>query len=125
MNLKNYFKITIFATIMALIYTHMQMRIVELAYKGKDKEKEIHELADTNGVLTHQILTLKSANNLGNQLLEKDSNLQFMGNDRVMKYRMPATALRGSVQAPKQRVENPAWNLLSFLGAREARAWEQ
>ena len=122
MSLKNYFKIAFFATSMALIYTHMQMRIVELAYKGKDKEKQMYELADANGVLTHQILNLKSANHLGNQLLEKESNLQFMGNDHVMMYKAPA--LRSPLQPFKQKAENPLWNLLSFLGAQEAKAWE-
>ena len=39
MSLKNYFKVAVFATIMSLLYIHMQMKIFELAYKGKDKEK--------------------------------------------------------------------------------------
>ncbi len=124
MNLKIYFKILGFATITALIYTHMQMKIVDLAYKGKDKEKRIHELSDTNGVLTHQILTLKSANNLGNQLLEKDGKLQFMGNDRVMTLKAPSAAIRRPVPVLKPKQENPFWNLLSLIGVGEAKAWE-
>ena len=73
-----------FATVTALVYINMQTQIVDLAYKGKDKQKNIHELMETNGALTHQILTLKSANNLGSRLLEKDGTLQFMGQDHVM-----------------------------------------
>ncbi len=84
MNLKNWVKLMSFATLTALIYIHMQMEIVELAYKGKDKEKSIHELMDNNGSLTHQILTLRSSNHLGQELLEKDASLQFMGHDRVI-----------------------------------------
>jgi len=103
MNLKVYFKIAAFATIIALLYIHMQMKIFELAYNGKDKEKMIHELNDSNGALSHQILTLKSANNLGIQLLDHDNSLQFMDNERVMKVRTTA------------KIEKPVWNLFSFL----------
>ena len=84
MSLKTWAQIMGFATMTALIYINMQTQIVDLAYKGKDKQKNIHTLMETNGSLTHQILTLKSANNLGNRLLEKDGTLQFMGQDRVM-----------------------------------------
>ena len=124
MSLKTYFKIAVFATIMSLLYIHMQMKIFELAYKGKDKEKIIHELADTNGTLTHQILTLKSANNLGNQLLEKENSLQFMSRDHVMTVVTTAASNLHRLPAPKARAENPVWNLFSFLGAQEAKAWE-
>jgi len=126
MSLKVYFKIAVFATIMCLLYIHMQMKIFELAYKGKDKEHLIHELADTNGALTHQILTLRSANNLGNQLLEKENNnLEFMDHERVMTVVSSGPkGLRG-ISAPKANVENPVWNLLSSLGTQEAKAWVQ
>ena len=123
MSLKVYSKIAASITIMALLYIHMQMKIFELSYNGKDKEKIIHELNDSNGALSHQILTLKSANNLGNQLLEHDSSLQFMDNERVM----TVTTSKGAMQhlgAPKVKVTSPVWNLFSFLGAQEAKAWE-
>jgi len=123
MSLKVYFKIAVFTTIMALLYIHMQMRIFELAYNGKDKEKIIHELNDSNGALSHQILTLESANNLGNQLLDHDNSLQFMDNERVMRVSAPAGAMQ-HFSKPPAKVENPVWNLFSFLGAQEAKAWE-
>ena len=124
MSLKAYFKIASFVTIIALLYIHMQMRIFELSYNGKDKEKKIHELNDSNGALSHQILTLRSANNLGNQLLDHDNNnLQFMDQERVMRVATTAGAMR-PVEQPKPKVENPVWNLFSFLGAQEAKAWE-
>jgi hypothetical protein len=124
MNIKIYLKLMIFATIMALIYTHMQMRIVELAYKGKEKEREVHDLIDSNGMLTHEILTLKSVNNLGNKLLDEKNELQFMSRDRVMAMQIPVVASRQRPQMLKQKQENPFINLLSFLGIREAKAWE-
>ncbi len=97
MTLKTWIQIMSFATVTALVYINMQTQIVDLAYQGKDKQTSVHQLMDTNGALTHQILALKSANNLGNRLLEKDSKMQFMGRDRVMTL---------------------------VLSAREARAWD-
>lgn len=122
MSLKTYFKIASFVTIIALLYIHMQMKIYELSYNGKDKEKIIHELTDSNGALSHQILTLESANNLGNKLLDSDKNLQFVDNERVMMVR--STRLMQHLEEPKPKVDNPVWNLFSFLGAQEAKAWE-
>ncbi len=97
MTLKTWIQIMSFATVTALMYINMQTQIVDLAYQGKDKQTSVHKLMDTNGALTHQVLALKSANNLGNRLLEKDSKMQFMGRDRVMTL---------------------------VLSAREARAWD-
>ena len=123
MSLKVYFKIASFVTIMALLYIHMQMKIFELSYNGKDKEKIIHELNDTNGALSHQILTLESANNLGSQLLDHDNSLQFMDNERVMRVSTSAGAMQHFVK-PQPKIVSPVWNLFSFLGAQEAKAWQ-
>lgn len=122
MSLKVYFKFAVFATIISLVYIHMQTKIFELAYKGKDKERLIHELNDSNGVLRHQILTLESANHLGNQLLDRDNSLQFMDNMKVMTVSAPVKPAQNL--QPKPKVENPFWSLFSFLGAQEAKAWE-
>ena len=110
-------------TVMCLLYIHMQMNIFELSYNGKDKEKVIHELNDSNGALSHQILTLESANNLGNQLLDRDNSLQFMDNERVMTVTTSAGAMQ-RLEQPRPKMVNPVWNLFSFLGAQEAKAWE-
>jgi cell division protein FtsL len=123
MSLKVYFKVAMFVTVMCLLYIHMQMRIFELSYNGKDKEKIIHELNDSNGALSHQILTLKSANNLGSQLLDHDNSLQFMDNERVMTVTTSAGAMQ-RLEQPRPKMVNPVWNLFSFLGAQEAKAWE-
>ncbi len=123
MNLKTWVKLMGFMTVTALIYIHMQMQIFELAYKGKAREKQMHDLMDDNGALTHQILALKSATHLGRELLEKDEGLQFIGNDRVMTFSGPAGSVR-PVERPKARIEGPMWNWLSFISPREAKAWE-
>src|SRR5580698_2830442 len=113
MSLKVYFKIASFATIMCLLYIHMQMKIYELSYKGKDKEKIIHELNDSNGALNHQILTLESANHLGNQLLDRGNNWQFMGQEHVLKVVEPTGTMQHFNPQPRPKVVNPVWNLLS------------
>jgi hypothetical protein len=123
MSLTTWAKLMSFATFTALIYIHMQTQIVDLAYQGKAREKQMHNLLDDNGALTHQILALKSASNLGRQLLEKDEGLRFMGHDRVMTISTPARVPRPPVVNTRQK-EAPAWNVLSFLSPREARAWE-
>ncbi len=123
MSLKVYLKISTFIVVIALLYIHMQTKIYELSYKGKDKERIIHELNDSNGALKHQILTMESANHLGNTLLERDKNLQFMDNQRVMVVKAPAGTIQ-RVEEPKPKVTNPVWQLFSFLGAQEAKAWE-
>ncbi len=113
------------ATVMALIYINMQMQIVDLAYKGKDKERKMRELNDSNGALDHQILSLKSANYLGQEILDKDGGLQFMGHDRVMLYSAPALrAPSRPLEKPRVKAEAPLWNLLSFLSPQEAKAWD-
>lgn len=126
MNLAASLKVMIFATITALIYTHMQMQIVEFAYKSKEKQHRIHELQDSNGVLTHQILVLKSAKHLGEQLLNKDDALQFIGRDRVMTINAPALKIPARPsQKPKVTTESPLWNWLSFLSIPEAKAFDR
>ena len=72
------------ATLTALVYIHMQTQIVELAYKGKAREQHFHELMNQQGALTHQVLALKSANHLGQEVLDKRQGLQFMGHDQVV-----------------------------------------
>ena len=113
MNLSAWFKLMSFATVTSLIYIHMQMQIVDLAYKGKDKERHVHELMDHNGALTNEILTLQSANHLGREVLDKDVGLSFMGHERVMTFAGPAAMVRPSDKV-KLKAERPLWNWLSM-----------
>ncbi len=125
MNLANAFKIMVFTTITALIYTHMQMQIVEYAYKSKAKQRRIHELQDSNGILTHQILVLKSAKHLGERMLNKNDALQFIGRDKVMTINTPALRMPARPTPKiKDTTQSPLWNWLSFLSIPEARAFD-
>ncbi len=119
MILKTSIQAMAFVTVTALLYINMQTQIVELAYKGKDKQKNVRQLMEKNGALTHQVLTLKSANSLGNRLLEKDDSLQFMGRDHM-------TTVTGPILVPQKikQPQAPLWNVLSFLSPQEARAWD-
>ncbi|MCK4882610.1 MAG: hypothetical protein KAS92_06270, partial [Candidatus Omnitrophica bacterium] len=62
---------------LALTYIHMQMQIVDLAYRGNNKEQQIRMLTEENGNTTYKILMLKSANHLGVAMLKEDSDMQF------------------------------------------------
>lgn len=125
MSLTSTFKVMVFATIMALIYSHLQMQIVELSYKSKAKQRRIQELKDSNGILKHQILVLKSAKHLGEKLLTKDDSLQFIGRDRVMMINSPVQVMPvRPMQKPKLTTQSPLWNWLSFLSIPEAKAFD-
>lgn len=63
--------------VLALTYIHMQMQIVDLAYRGNQKEQQIKKLIEENGNTTYKILMLKSANHLGICMLEEDSDMHF------------------------------------------------
>jgi len=71
-------------TVVSLVYIHMQVQIIELAYLGKQKEKRLHQLVKLNEHFTYKILTLKSANNLGVQMLTEKSNMLFAEPDNVI-----------------------------------------
>ena len=73
-----------FTTLLALVYIHMQMSIISLAYQGRNKEKTIRSLKEENGYLTYNILSLKSANNLGVKLLSKDSGMDFVDHQNIV-----------------------------------------
>jgi len=66
-----------FVVVLALSYIHMQMQMVDLAYKGNQKEGRIKKLIEDNGNTTYKILMLKSANHLGVAMLDEDSGMQF------------------------------------------------
>ncbi len=122
MKLSTYFKGIIFVTFIALAYIHMQMRIFELAYKGKDKENRIHELNDTYGRLSHDILTLKSAQHLGNTLMDREGAMKFMGKDNVMTYSVPQKGRPAPL--PGARIQQSFWQMLSMITTSEAKAEE-
>jgi len=71
-------------TLLALVYIHMQMQIVDLAYQENADEMKIRGLIEENGNLTYKILSLKSVNHLGIKMLEEDSYMDFVGPENIM-----------------------------------------
>ena len=117
MKLSKFLQLLFVVTALSLIYIHMQMEIFNLAYQGKRKEKEIISISEDNGLLTYNILQLKSSNNLGDKLLSEDSTLQFCNNDQVIQL-VTADKISEQQAIEEGKQKKPANPLLSFLSLR-------
>ena len=71
-------------TVVALVYIHMHMEIIDLAYQGKDKEGAIRQLKEEKQLLTFAIHNLKSANHIGLRLLAQETDMEFVSPDDVV-----------------------------------------
>jgi len=111
-----------FVTLMALCYLHMQMKIYALAYQAKTKEHEIQKLKDDNGLATYHILSLKSANNIGQKLLSQESTMQFVSNDRVYEVASKTKNVTRTDKNVKGAIGNLSLNLPNFLTVTTAQA---
>ncbi len=126
MSLFKFIKAIGFFTILALIYIHMQMQIIALAYEGKKKEQEIVSISERNGVLAYEILSLKSANNLGEKVLGNQTRLKFRDNENVIQIvsAKSQAVQEVAVTTAKTQKNNPLFNLFSKAGT-EANAAER
>lgn len=118
MSLLKSLKIISFMTVLALVYVHLQMRIFELAYQGKKKEKEIQLIGEENGKVTYTILTLKSAHSLGDRMLNENSDMKFRNPQDIVTLSTPSEFLRNEniiEEAGLKEKHNPLSNLLSFV----------
>ena len=114
-------------TVLALVYVHVQMQIVGLAYRQNVKESQIRKLIEHNGHVTHAILTLKSANHLGVELLSENSNMQFIDPRDIMQISAsPEFGKQDHLFNPAQRQKktNPLLSWLSFGAQAEAKIQE-
>lgn len=84
MKLTTFMKFMGLVTLLSLAYIHMQMQIFDLAYLGKDKEKMLHVLSQEKQNLTYAILRIKSANNLGYEMMGEDSGMQFVNPNEII-----------------------------------------
>jgi hypothetical protein len=126
MSLVKFFKYTCIVTSLALVYIHLQMQIIDLAYQGEIKEKKIKELAERNGNALYKISKLKSANHLGGELLAKNSDMQFVSADHIVSLMTPEEFLAAENFVETQpglvaRKGNPLLSLLSFTAQAEAK----
>ena len=114
-------------TTLALIYTHMQMQIFALAYQGKNREKQITKLKEMNGLLTYNILELKSSNHLGVKLLAENSKLKFRDPASVVELvtTKPVSEANELRVAKANKNPNPILSFLSLRSGGEAQAQER
>jgi hypothetical protein len=103
MKLTKILKYIFLGTTVALVYIHLQMQIIELAYHGKAKEKYIKRLMEENSYLTHAVLTLKSSSNLGGKLLSENSSMEFVGPEQILKITSTQKKKESAHLASKQK----------------------
>lgn len=102
-------------TFLALVYIHLQMEIVNLAYKGKDKEKRIRELLEDNGNISYSILTLKSSASLGLKMLKEKSDMDFIDSENVMEIAAPVDFFKKDKKKFEKKDKDSKNILLSLL----------
>lgn len=105
----------VFCTVLSLTYTHLQIKIIDLAYQGKIKEEQIKKLIEQNGGITYAILTLKSAYHLGGELLVKNSNMRFADPASVVTISASDDYLNGQRLSALPSAETKSYSLLSLL----------
>jgi len=111
-------------TLVALSYIHMQMQIIDLAYQGNQKERQIKKLIEENGDATYRILMLKSVNHLGSTMFDEDFDMQFAdANDVIQIVASKEFLTENHLDAEPKLAKrtNPFLNLLSFGVEAEAK----
>ena len=125
MNLARFIKCAASLTFVLLVYIHLQMQIVDLAYQGQVKEAKIKDLVDKNGNTFYAISKLKSAHHLGGKLLAENSNMQFAGPDNIIYASAKSLQKKDSQpQLQARKNTNIVVNLLSFATQAEAKSDE-
>ena len=116
-------KILIFMTILSLIYIHLQIQIIGLAYQGKEREKGMLRLAEVNGHLKYEILALTSSNHLGVKMLSENSKMEFMDSQDIVQVSyVPEHSVTQVSETEKPK--KPLLSLLSFAKEAEANGQE-
>ncbi|MCD4779334.1 MAG: hypothetical protein K8S27_02135 [Candidatus Omnitrophica bacterium] len=114
-------KIIFIFTTLAVVYINMQMKIINLAYEGKDKENVIRQLIEDNGNITFDILTLKSANHIGIKMLREDSEMKFVDPENIVRISTEEETAPVGMMETSDSKNNPLLSLLSFGTQAEAR----
>lgn len=124
MKLTSFLKCISLVTMLSLAFIHMQMQIFDLAYEGKDKQKVIDQLVQQKEYLTYSIIALKSANNLGYEMLDEESDMQFVDPGDIMHISATEQLTEDSPVAETRltsRKDDSIFKLLSFTSRAEAR----
>jgi hypothetical protein len=116
MQLSKWIKLMAFITLLSLIYIHLQMKIFDLAYQAKRNEHKIQMLRDENGVSTYYILSLKSVSHIGEKLLDQESAMQFISNDKVYEMASSQETVKSSLnKSAKASIGNLSFNFQKWL----------
>jgi hypothetical protein len=91
------------------------MKIIQLAYHGKEKEKMIRQLAEENSRITYTVLRMKSSSNLGGKLLSEKSDMEFVAPQSIIQISASERILRSDIPQPSARQNNFMDPLLSLL----------
>lgn len=123
MRLYRLIKFVFMITVVALIYIHMQMRIFDLAYQAKFKEKHIRKFIEDNGQVTYSILSMKSSHHIGDKVLKEDSKWQFADGSHIMRVPMPSALAKKEKTLHEERAEKTQalLSLISFKSQAEAK----
>ncbi|MCR4337510.1 MAG: hypothetical protein NUV91_06870 [Candidatus Omnitrophica bacterium] len=113
--------------LLALIYTHLQMEIFDLAYQAKQKENDIVLLRERNNIILSDISRLKSANNLGASFLVSQKDLRFRDSKEVVEIVAVGGASNSqmSLASAKTTRSNLLWSLFTPKSQAEARTIEK
>lgn len=111
------------ATMLALMYIHLQMNIVALAYQGTHRQKAILSLSEENGALIYANLMLKSAHNIGGRMLAENTSMTFVDPKNVIEIataKMAPESLSSISVTSEAPAENSLLNFLAFSTRAEA-----
>ena len=114
-------------TMVAVSYIHMQMQIFDLAYLGKDQERAIARLDQQKQQLTYNVLSIKSAHNLGHEMLGDESEMEFANPNDIVLISATETDVIDQQPADRQLTaanRNMFLNVLTFATRAEARDFE-
>ena len=117
MQFSRFLKIVGIITFVSVVYIHLKMQIIDLAYQGKAKEQLVRKLTEDNGNATYKILTLKSANHLGVKMLAENSGMQFADPKNIFEIASSQESLPENLTHKNQNISTRTNPILSFLSA--------
>ena len=85
MRLDKFILLMVLVTVLALIYTHMQMKVFDLAYRNRLREGAVKELLEENGHIMYSLLQMKSSKYLGERLLKENPDMKFADSSDIVK----------------------------------------
>ncbi|MCM8799214.1 MAG: hypothetical protein NC900_00585 [Candidatus Omnitrophica bacterium] len=85
MRLFRFLTLCFFITLLALIYTHQQIKIFYLAYNNEKKAALLDKLIDNNNLLRYNLAVFSSLPYIEKKLSNKFNNFEIASNTRSLK----------------------------------------